>query len=119
MRVCACASMSNRTHIYVWAGGCGCVHVTLIDITALNLFVYHNILEEKYLLIFQIPCQRNEILKLQEEEISNRLYETKTLTSSRREVFHHDPQVSNCMCACVCVHMSVCVSNMLNIDNQI
>merc|ERR1712080_401835 len=31
-------------------------------------------------------------LNSKDKDISNRLYETKTLTSSRREVFHHDPQ---------------------------
>ena len=37
-------------------------------------------------------CQGGQTLTSKNRETSSRLYETKTLASARREVFHHDPQ---------------------------
>ncbi|XP_057297055.1 protein CFAP276-like [Hydractinia symbiolongicarpus] len=43
----------------------------------------------------QKPMQRERTLSSQRDEPWNRLYETKTLASVRREIFHHDPQTPN------------------------
>lgn len=43
----------------------------------------------------EIPTQLNKGLDSKAWEVSNRLYESKTLATSRREVFHHDPLAPN------------------------